>query len=91
MVEMERALVVLDDAAQHDAVARENAELLDPRGTVFLIPVEENVLAAIRRALSIERFDVLVLALSSLPDPAFGRDVARLFGLPVLSIPASGR
>jgi hypothetical protein len=48
-------------------------------------------LAAIRRALSIERFDVLVLALSSLPDPAFGRDVARLFGLPVLSIPASWR
>jgi RNase P/RNase MRP subunit p30 len=88
---MERSLVVLDDAAQHHAVARETAALVDPRGTVFLIPVEENVLAAIRRALSIERFDVLVLALSSLPDPAFGRDVARLFGLPVLSIPASWR
>ena len=44
---------------------------------------------AIRRALTGERFDVVVLALSLDPDARLSRDVATVFGVPVLRIPVS--
>ena len=83
-------MVVLDDAALHDAVAAEVAGLVDARETVCrVVAGGENVLQAIRRGLTGERFDVVVLALSSFADPGFSRDVARALGLPVVWMPVS--
>ena len=90
-LDVERSLVVLDDAARHDAVAAEVAALVDAGETVCrVVAADEDVLQAIRRALTGERFDVVVLALSSLPDPGFSRDVARAFGVPVVWVPGLG-
>jgi hypothetical protein len=86
---VERSLVVLDDAAPHDAVATKVAAFVDAGEMVFrIVGADEDVLQAVRRAVTGERFDVVVLALSD-PDPGVSRDVARLFGVPVLWIPFS--
>jgi hypothetical protein len=88
--DVERSLVVLDDAARQDAVAADVAALVGAGETVCrVVAADEGVWQAIWRAVTGERFDVVVLALSSLPDPGFSRDVARTFGLPVLWIPVS--
>jgi hypothetical protein len=85
----ERSLVVIDDAAQHDAVAAKVAALVDAGETVFrVVAADEDVSQAIRLAVTGEWFDVVVLALSD-PDPGLSRDVARAFGAPVLWIPSS--
>jgi hypothetical protein len=87
-LDVDRSLVVLDDAARQEAVTAEVAAVVDARETVCqVVAAGENVLEAIRRALAGERFDVVVLALSSSPDPGFARDVARAVGVPVVWVP----
>ena len=91
-LDVERSLVVVDDAARRDAVAAEVAALIDACETVCrVVAADEDVLQAVRRALTGERFDVVVLALSSFPDPGFCRDVARAVGVPVVWVPVSVR
>jgi hypothetical protein len=90
MVDMVRTLVLLDDGAQHDAVAAEVAAEVDAgEMTCRVVAADEDVWQTIRRVVSCEQFDLVVLAMSSLPGPRFAREVARIFGLPVLWIPLS--
>ena len=75
-----------------DSVAAEVAALIDASETECrVVAAGEDVLQAVRRALTGDRFDVVVLALSSFPDPVFCRDVARAVGLPVVWVPLSVR
>jgi hypothetical protein len=88
MVDMAQTLVLLDDGAAHDAVAAEVAAHVDPgEMTCRVVAADEDVWQTIRRVLRREQIDLVVLAMSSLPGPGFARDVARIFGLPVLWIP----
>jgi hypothetical protein len=87
---MARTLVLLDDAAQHDAVAAEVAALVDGGELAWrVVAADEDVWQAIGRLLTAEHADVVVLALSYLAGPGLSREVARVFGLPVLWIPFS--
>jgi hypothetical protein len=91
-LDVERSLVVVDDAARQEAVAAEVAVLVDAGEMVCrVVAADENVLQAIRQSLIGEQFDVVVLALSSCPDPRWSRDVARAVGVPVVWVPVSGR
>jgi hypothetical protein len=87
-LDVERSLLVLDDAAPRDAAVVAAAALVDARETVCrVVAADENVLQAIRRAFTGQPFDVVVLALSSCRDPRFSCDVARAVGVPVVWIP----
>jgi hypothetical protein len=91
-VDVERSLVVLDDAARHDVVAAAVAALVDAREAVCrVVAGDEDVLQAIRGALAGERFDVVVLALSSVPDPGFCRVLVGAVGVPVVWVPVPVR
>jgi hypothetical protein len=60
-LDVERSLVVLDDAAWHDAVAAEVAALVGAGETVCrVLAADEDVWQAHRRAVTGERFDVVV-------------------------------
>jgi hypothetical protein len=87
---MAHTLVLLEDGAQRDAVAAEVAARVDAgEMTCRVVAADEDVWQTIRRVLTNEQFDVIVLAWSSLPGPGFAREVARRFGVPVLWIPFS--
>ena len=85
-----RTLVLLDDAAHHDAVAAEVAALVDAGEMACrVVAADEDVWQALRRLLTGERLRRRGARLVVVARSRVSRDVARAVGLPVLWMPVS--